>query len=196
MVLYKKENGNFIRIFVCFSLFRSRCNCTALLNSAGAPNGDANLNEFTGKTASDGVEPDLTGTIVKGLNFVAGYRYNYMRYTQRRDEVKDANGKVIAAGGNVKGERLVGTTGKTAIGTVFYTAGSGPAKGFKIGASVYYTGKRLGGFNTSKTPTARAGLIPLDGFTTFNLFAGYAFKKISILAKLSNISNEINYFVH
>ncbi len=179
-----------------YKIINNRFSQTALLNSAGDPNGDTNLKEFTGKTASDGVELDLTGTIMKGLNFMAGYSYNYMRYTETRDEVKDANGKVIASGGNVEGERLVGTTRNTANGTVFYTFGSGPAKGFKIGASVYYTGKRLGGFNTSKTPTARAGLIPLDGFTTFDLSAGYTFKKISLLAKLSNISNEINYFIH
>ncbi|MBE7169013.1 MAG: TonB-dependent receptor [Williamsia sp.] len=179
-----------------YKIVNNRFAQTALFNAAGAPNGDANLKEFSGKTASDGIEVDLSGTIVKGLNFIAGYSYNYMRYTETRNEVKDNTGRVIAAGGIVEGERLVGTTKNTANGTVFYTFSSGAVKGLKLGASAYYTGKRFGGFNTSKTPSARAGLILLDGFTTFDLSAGYAYKRISVLAKLSNISNEINYFVH
>ncbi len=179
-----------------YKIVNNRFAQTALLNAAGAPNGDANLKEFTGKTASDGVEVDLSGTIVKGLNFIAGYSYNFMRYTETRNEVKDNSGRVIAAGGIVEGERLVSTTKNTANGTLFYTFGSGVVKGLKIGASAYYTGKRFGGFNTSKTPTARAGLIPLSGFTTFDLSAGYAYKRLSILAKLSNLSNELNYFIH
>ena len=189
-------NGRFSANLTWYKIVNNRFAQTALLNAAGNPNGDANLKEFTGKTASDGVEVDLTGTIVRGLNFIAGYSYNYLRYTETRNEVKDNNGRVIAAGGIIEGERLVGTTKNTANGTVFYTFGSGPVKGFKIGASAYYTGKRLGGFNTSKTPSTRGGLIPLNGFTTFDLSAGYAYKKISMLAKLSNISNEINYFIH
>lgn len=179
-----------------YKIVNNRFAQTALFNSAGAPNADANLKEFTGKTASNGLELDLAGTIVKGLNFMAGYSYNYMRYTETRDEVKDAGGRVISAGGIVEGERLVGTTKNTANGTLFYTFQSGAVKGVKVGASAFFTGDRLGGFNTSKTPTARAGLIPLNAFTTFDISAGYAFRKISILAKLSNVTNELNYFVH
>ena len=108
-----------------YKIVNNRFAQTALFNAAGAPNADANLKEFTGKTASDGVEVDLTGTIVKGLNFIAGYSYNYMRYTETRNEVKDSSGTVIAAGGIVEGERLVGTTKNTANGTLFYTFGSG-----------------------------------------------------------------------
>ncbi|MEO6914592.1 MAG: TonB-dependent receptor [Chitinophagaceae bacterium] len=179
-----------------YKIVNNRFAQTALMNSAGLPNADGNLKEFTGKTASNGLEVDLSGTIIKGLNFMAGYSYNYMRYTETRDEVKDNNGRVISSGGIVEGERLVGTTKNTANGTLFYTLPSGAMKGFKIGASAFYTGKRLGGYNTSKTPSARAGLIPLDGFTTFDLSAGYAYRQISVLVKLSNISNELNYFIH
>jgi iron complex outermembrane receptor protein len=179
-----------------YKIVNNRFAQTALFNSAGAPNADANLKEFTGKTASDGLELDLSGTIVRGLNFMAGYSYNYMRYTETKNEVKDNTGKVISAGGIVEGERLVGTTKNTANGTVFYTLQTGKLKGIKIGASAFYTGDRLGGFNTSKTPSARAGLIPLNAFTTFDISAGYAYKRVSLLAKLSNITNELNYFVH
>jgi iron complex outermembrane receptor protein len=178
---YKIVNNNFAQ--------------TALFTSTGAVNSDPNLKEFSGKTASDGFELDITGTIVKGLNFMAGYSYNFMRYTETRDESKTSTGATVA-GGIVEGERLVGTTKNTANGTLFYTFSNGVVKGLKLGASAYYTGSRFGGFNTSKTPSARAGLIPLDGFTTIDFSAGYAYKQFSILAKLSNITNELNYFVH
>ncbi len=145
---------------------------------------DANMKEFTGKTASDGIELDLTGNIVKGLNFMAGYAYNFMRYT-----------KTLETTGSVEGVRLVGTTKHTGNGTVFYTFQDGKAKGLKLGASAFYTGKRNAGWNNTKNG-ATDRLIPLNGFTTFDFSAGYTFKKVSILAKVSNITNEFNYYVH
>jgi len=178
---YKIVNNNFAQ--------------TALFTSTGAVNADANLKEFSGATASDGVEVDVTGTIIKGLNFMAGYSYNYMRYTKTRDESKSSTGATIG-GGIVEGERLVGTTPHTANATLFYTFSKGAIKGLKLGASTYYTGKRMGGFNTSKTPSTRAGLIPLDAFTTLDISAGYTYKQFSVLAKISNVTNELNYFVH
>jgi len=145
---------------------------------------DATKREFSGATASDGIEIDLSGTIVKGLNFIAGYSYNYMRYTS-----------TLPTTGIVEGERVVGTTKNTANGTIFYTFGNGSLKGLKLGTSVFYTGDRLGGRNTTKNNSS-TGIIPLDGFTTVDFSAGYAFKKFSLLGKLSNIGNELNYFVH
>jgi iron complex outermembrane receptor protein len=169
----------------------------ALLKPDGSANADANLKEFTGKTASDGVEIDITGTIIEGLNFIAGYSYNFMRYTETLDnrtvivDGKETN----LAGGIVEGERLVGTTKNTANGTLFYTLGSGRLKGLKLGASAFYTGDRLGGRNTNKAGTS-SGIIPISGFTTFDFSAGYTYRKFTILGKLSNITNEINYYIH
>ena len=145
---------------------------------------DPTKREFSGATASDGLEIDLSGTIVKGLNFLAGYSYNYMRYTS-----------TLANTGIVEGERLVGTTKNTANGTLFYTVQNGAIKGLKLGASAFYTGDRNGGRNTTKNGSS-TGIIPLDAFTTVDLSAGYTFKKVSLLAKVSNITNELNYFVH
>ncbi|MBC8987590.1 TonB-dependent receptor [Pedobacter sp. N36a] len=167
---------------------------TAEFRPDGAVNGDTNLKEFTGKTASDGVELDITGTIVEGLNFLAGYSYNYMRYTHTREESKTPDNKVVT-GGIVEGERLVGTTKNTANGSLFYTIQNGGLKGLKLGASAYYTGDRNGGRNTNKSGTS-TGIIPLKAFTTFDLSAGYQWKKLSLLTKIANITNELNYFVH
>jgi iron complex outermembrane receptor protein len=145
---------------------------------------DATKREFSGSTESDGVEIDLTGTIVDGLNFIAGYSYNYMRYTS-----------TLAVTGIVEGERLVGTTKNTANGTLFYTFNEGGLKGLKLGASAFYTGDRNGGRNTTKNNSS-TGIIPIGGFTTFDFSAGYTYKKFSILGKLANIGNTLNYYVH
>ncbi len=164
----------------------------ALLKADGTPNSDTNVKEMSGSTSSDGVEFDLTGTIVKGLNFIAGYSYNFIRYTNTLDKTTIGTSTI---GGIVEGQRLVGTTKNTANGTLFYTFQDGGVKGLKLGASAYYTGKRNGGYNDSKTGAA-SRLIPLSGFTTFDFSAGYTWKKLSILGKVSNITDEINYFVH
>ena len=145
---------------------------------------DPTKREFSGATASDGVEIDVSGVVLPGLNFIAGYAYNYMRYTS-----------TLAVTGIVVGERVVGTTKNTANGTVFYTFQDGAVKGLKFGASAFYTGDRNGGRNTTKNNSS-SGIIPLSAFTTFDFSAGYSWKKISLLAKVANISNELNYFVH
>jgi len=38
--------------------------------------------------------------------------------------------------------------------------------------------------------------IALSDFTTVDLSAGYCFRRVSILAKLSNLTNTLNYLVH
>lgn len=181
-----------------YKILNNRFAQTANFNLNGDPNGDTNLKEFTGKTASEGLEFDISGTIVKGLNFIAGYSYNYMRYTstaETRKYVDPKTGKETIISGIVEGERLVGTTKNTANGTLFYTFSEGAVKGLKLGASAFYTGDRNGGRNTTKAGTS-TGIIPVKGFTTVDFSAGYAYKKFTILGKLSNITNELNYYVH
>ncbi|TKC55443.1 TonB-dependent siderophore receptor [Pedobacter hiemivivus] len=181
-----------------YKIVNNRFAQTAELNLQGDRNSDTNLKEFTGKTASDGIEIDISGTIVEGLNFIVGYSYNYMRYTKTSDvEVIDPKDpkKYLVTKGILEGERLVGTTKNTANGSLFYTFNTGPVKGLKLGASAFYTGDRNGGRNTNKSGTS-SGIIPVKGFTTFDLSAGYSYKKISILGKLSNLTNELNYYVH
>ena len=147
---------------------------------------DQNMKEFSGKTASDGVEVDVTGNVAKGLNVMAGYSYNYFRYLSTN------------ATGPVENVRSVGTTANTANGTVFYTIQNGALQRLKLGASVYYTGKRNAGWNNTKVNVADGvdRLISVDPFTTVDFSAGYSVKNWSILAKLSNITNTFNYYVH
>ncbi|PTQ93996.1 iron complex outermembrane receptor protein [Mucilaginibacter yixingensis] len=169
-----------------YHIVNNRYAQTALLTADGKPNSDTNVKEFSGKTASDGVEVDITGKLSANWYFLAGYAYNYFRYT-----------KTAPVTGITEGERVVGSTPNTANGTIFYTFDKGDLQGLKLGFSGYYTGKRNAGFNTLKNGLQRGQPTYLTDYATFDFSAGYTFKKhLSLLAKLSNITNEINYLVH
>jgi len=146
------------------------------------PNNNTALKALTGETTSDGVEVDIVGNTMKGLNVTAGYSYNYMRYTKTPD----------AKGNFIEGERLVNNPAHTANATAFYTF-----NGFKVGAMFNYVGKRVGGYNNAigqaQTYDRR---IPVTAFSTLDLSAGYTYKRISLLAKLANVTNTFNYYVH
>ncbi len=150
-------------------------------------NTNTNIKELTGQTTSDGAELDLTGSIIPGLNFMGGYSYNFMRFTKTSG----------LKGSYIEGERLVSNPAHTANGSLFYTFSSAKLKGVKLGASAYYIGKRNAGWNNAVGQTqVGSRLIPMEGFTTYDLSLGYSLKKLSILTKLSNITNELNYYVH
>ncbi|QMU27720.1 TonB-dependent receptor [Adhaeribacter radiodurans] len=159
-------------------------------------NTDANIKELTGQTTSDGAELDLSGNITQGLNFLAGYSYNFMRYTKTSSE----NGSYL------EGERLVSNPAHTANATLFYTLQNTALKGLKVGVSGFYTGERNAGWNTQHvvtrnpdntvTRTLNKRLVPVTSFTTLDLSLGYNIKQFTILGKISNITNELNYYVH
>ncbi|WP_229241121.1 TonB-dependent receptor [Dyadobacter sp. SG02] len=156
-------------------------------NLDGTTNSNANVKELTGETTSDGFEIDINGNLSRNFYFITGYGYNYMRYT-KTSELK---------GSYVTGERLINNPAHSANATVFYTFDHGKVKGLKLGASGFYTGKRYGGVNNTFGQTPEySRLVPLTGFATFDLSAGYSFKGVSLLAKLSNIFNELNYIAH
>ncbi|WP_460933422.1 TonB-dependent siderophore receptor [Spirosoma humi] len=159
----------------------------ALFKADGSSNTDANVKEFTGQTTSDGLEVDLTGTLSKNLYFITGYGYNYMRYTKTSQ----------ARGSFIEGERLTNNPAHTGNFTLFYTVDRSVLRGLKLGASAFYTGARYGGNNNTYGQTPEfSRLIPLTGFATFDLSAGYTYQKISLLTKVSNITNELNYLIH
>lgn len=203
-------NGRLTVNVTAYRILNNRFAQTAFNKADGTPNGDTNIKEFAGKTASDGIEIDITGKISDNLYFLAGYSYNYFRYTKTppvtsrtvETETKNPDGSttivktVINTAGITEGERIIGTIPHTANGTIFYTFSKGYLKGLKLGASGYYTGKRNTGFNTLKNNLQRGAAINLVDYATFDLSAGYTYKKLSLLAKISNITNEINYLVH
>lgn len=158
----------------------------ALTAADGTPNANTNVRELTGQTTSDGLEVDITGTLSRNAYFIVGYGYNYMRYTKTSD----------ARGSYVEGERLTINPAHTGNATIFYTFTQPMLRGLKLGASAFYTGARYGGYNNQKGQTQTDRRVPLPAFATLDLTAGYSWKKITLLAKLSNITNELAYLIH
>lgn len=157
------------------------------LKDGVTPNNNTAIKALTGQTTSDGVELDLSGQPVAGLWLMAGYSYNYMRYTKTPE----------AKGNYIEGERLVNTPAHTANASAFYTFRNTALKGLKIGATANYVGERYGGWNNTKGQTQTySRLMKVDGFATVDLSAGYTINKVSVMAKLSNLTNTYSYYLH
>ena len=158
------------------------------------PNTNTNIKIMSGETKSKGVEIDLTARPLEGFSINAGYSYNDMRYTKTSGLV----------GSFIEGDRLARTPANTANLSFFYTLPTGKLKGVSVGAIANYIGDRIGGWNSlyAVDPTDATKLIindrevPVGGYTTIDFSAGYTWKKFSILCKLSNIANVLNYTVH
>lgn len=176
-----------------YQIVNSNLAQTAEFKADGTNNTDSNVKVLSGETTSKGIEIDITARPIEGMNIMAGYSYNDMRYT----ETSGLNGSFI------EGDRLVRTPANTANLSFFYTLQSGKLKGVSFGANGNYIGDRLGGWNDQIVVNSTTGAvtindrdIPIEGYTTIDLSAGYTWKKFSVLCKLSNITNELNYTVH
>ena len=151
------------------------------------PNTDNTIKTYGGQTTSDGIEADVTGKLSSNFYFIVGYAYNNARYTQTSG----------LKGAYIVGERLVINPKNTANASVFYTFSKWGLKGLKLGASVFYTGDRLAGYNNTIGQTQNySRLLPVGGFVTANVSLGYTYKKLSLLGQLSNITNTMNYLIH
>ena len=166
---------------------------TVEFKADGSTNIDTSIKELSGSTKSKGIEIDVTARPLLGLSINAGYSYNDMRFTK----TSGTNGSYIV------GDRLTRTPANTANMSFFYTLPSGKLKGISFGAIGNYIGKRVGGWNNqivinpvTLESTINDREIPLSDYTTVDLSIGYSWKKISLLCKLSNITNELNYTVH
>lgn len=170
-----------------YKIINSNLAQTAQFDKDGNPNSNSNLKELSGQTTSNGVELDVTSNPVKGLTIIAGYSYNDMRYTRTPDK----------PGSYIEGDRLVNTPAHTANASAFYTISKGSLTGLKFGAAVFYVGKRFGGWNNTVGQTQNySRMIPVSAFTTVDVSAGYNWKKFSLLTKVSNLANVLNYYVH
>lgn len=166
---------------------------TAEFDANGNPNTNNTIKVLNGETKSKGVEIDVTARPSEGLSIIAGYSHNDYRYAK----TSGLNGSPV------EGDRLVGTPANTANLSFFYTLPSGFLKGVSLGAIGNYIGDRIVGWNNQNNNNATLypdGIyhreIPIDGYTTIDVSAGYSWKKVSLLVKLSNITNELNYTVH
>jgi len=181
-------NGKFSATVSLYRIINSNlAQQAAYLADGVTPNTNSNIKTLSGETTSDGMEVGLNGTLSKNFYFITGYSYNRTRYTH------SSGGK----GSNIDGEKLVNAPSGTGNASVFYVFSNSRLKGFKIGASGFYTGSRFGGYNnTVGQAVSGSRMVALTGFTTIDLSAGYTYNKVSLQCKLSNIFNTINYLVH
>lgn len=172
--LYQIENRNFYQ--------------TAEFTADGSPNSDSNIKDFAGKMRSRGVELDITGKPYPNLSIIAGASYNHSVYLDTPEDF-----------GYVEDQRLVRTPATTANASVFYTLNN-YVKGLKFGASVYFVGDRIAGWNDTKaTNASRNGVsrfLEVDDYFTAALSLGYDWKKISVMGKVGNLFDTINYNYH
>jgi iron complex outermembrane receptor protein len=169
-----------------YQIINSNLAQTAEYKANGTINTDTNVKTLSGKTTSKGIEIDIQAKPIEGMSMMAGYSYNDMRFSKTSG----------ATGSFIEGERLVRTPSQTANFSFFYTLPFGKLKGLALGAMMNYTGERLGGYNNTNGQTIPDRTIPLNGYTSIDVSAGYSWKKWSVLCKISNITNELNYTVH
>lgn len=181
-------NGKLSANFSIYRIVNNNLAVAAPFKADGVtPNTDNTVKTFSGQTTSDGVEVDLNGNLSKNFYFIAGYSYNFARYTKTSG----------LKGSYIEGEQLVINPRNTANASLFYTFTNSSLRGVKVGASAFYTGSRLAGYNNIVGQSQNySRLLPVGGFTTLDLSAGYTYKKISLLAQVSNITNTMNYLVH
>ncbi len=191
----KKEylNGLLSTNLTLYQIINSNLAQTAEFDSEGNPNSNTAIKVLSGETTSKGVEIDIIAKPVSGLNVIAGYSYNDMRYTKTSGN----------AGSFIEGDRLVRTPQHTANMSFFYTLQTGRLKGLSVGAIGNYIGDRVGGWNRQIVIDSETGAssindreLPIDGYTTIDISAGYSWNKFSILCRLSNVANVLNYTVH
>lgn len=179
--------GKLTANFTIYKIINNNLAQQAELDANNQPNINPLIKELSGQTTSDGFEIDVNGKIIKGLNFMGGYSYTFMRYTKTSTET----------GSFIVGEQLVRNVPHTANGTLFYTFSSTKLKGVKVGASAFYTGNRYAGFNNRMQQSQNFNrIIPVKEYTTYEIYAGYNFKKITFQAKIANLTDVLNYNIH
>lgn len=170
-----------------YRIVNSNLSVAALVDLDGKPTTLTTFRRLTGETTSDGLEIDISANLSKNLYFITGYGYNHAYYSHSTG----------LPGSNLEGEPLVINPSNTANGSLFYTFDGQKLKGFKLGASVFYTGFRYAGYNNTVGQSQKYNrLLPVSGFATLNLSAGYTYKKLSLLASVANVTNTMNYLIH
>ena len=150
----------------------------------GSPNSDATVKELAGSVSSKGIEVDISSKSIHGFQFIGSYSFNETKYTS-------SNTYLV-------GSRLLYNPQHTANGSLFYKFSEKTLlKGFNMGISGYYIGKRAAG-RLTRVQVANDSYrpMPLPDYFQFDATAGYNFKKISLHAKVSNIFNTLSYYVH
>ena len=183
-------SGNLKTNLTFYQIVNSNLAQMAEFDANGNINTNNQVKTLSGETKSKGFEIDIDYAALKDLNIKAGYSYNDMRYTK----TSGLNGSYI------EGDRLTRTPQHTANLSFFYTVSTGMFKNVSFGAIGNYIGNRMAGWNNQIDTSLPNGIkdrqIPLNGYTSIDASVGYKWKNITLLCKLSNITNELNYTVH
>jgi iron complex outermembrane receptor protein len=146
-------------------------------------NTNSNIKELAGEITSRGLEIDAALKPISGMSILAGYSFNETEYT------KSAIYTV--------GAKLLYQPRNTMNTSVYYEFQKGKLKGFSLGTTGMYFGKRFAGrltrlnvVNDTYKP------IPLPEYTTLDASVGYTRGNISIRFKVNNIFNALSYNVH
>lgn len=147
-------------------------------------NTNTNIKELAGEITSQGIELDIMTKEWKGVSFIGGYSYNETKYTKTNTYIE--------------GSKLLYNPNNTANASIHYTFRTIKfLNGLNIGVNGSYTGERAAGRLTRvQVANDTYKPIPLKAFTQFDASIGYARNNISVKVKLSNITNELNYYVH
>ena len=183
-------NGKLTTNVTLYQIVNSNLVQMAEFDANGNINTNPNLRRLSGETTSKGIELDITYKPIEDFNIMAGYSYNDMRYTETSG----------LTGSFIEGDRLARTPQHTANLSFFYTVPTGMFKNVSVGAIGNYIGDRVGGWNNQIDPARPNGIwdreIPVNGYTTIDVSIGYNWNQFTLLCKLSNITNELNYTMH
>lgn len=155
-------------------------------------NTNTNIKVLAGSQRTKGFEIDVTGNY-KGFKAMAGYSFT--------------ESKVIESNIFEAGTTLRFFPKHTANASLFYTFDKTFLKGLELGVISQFVGERFGGrprpINAgtpsnpnAPTPEQSRKLIPMTDFTQFDASLGYTYKNVSVRAKLSNLTNVVNYYVY
>lgn len=162
-----------------YQILNSNLAQTSLANG----NTNSNIKELAGETISKGVELDIIYQPNPFFNIISGYSFNETKYTK-------SNTYVV-------GSALRYNPNHTGNISLNYTIHNGIFKNVQLGLMNTYIGKRYAGRSTRVTvQNDNYKLIPLSSYLITDVTASYMYKKINVKAKLSNLSNVLNYNIH
>ncbi|MBS1654043.1 MAG: TonB-dependent receptor, partial [Bacteroidetes bacterium] len=167
-----------------YKIINSNLAQTALTDANGNPNNNSNIKELAGEVTSKGLEIDLSTKNFYGFSIMGGYSYNDTRYTKSNIYIE--------------GSKLRYNPGHTANASVYYTFNSKSVlKGFNLGVLAYYVGERVAGRSTRLTVANDAyKLMTIADYIQVDATAGYSIDKFSMRLKISNLFNQLSYYVH
>lgn len=179
--LFKKMIAANITVY---NIINSNLAQTSLKDANGNANNNTNIKELAGEVTSKGLEIEITTKPVNGLQVISGYSFNETKYTK-------SNTYIV-------GSKLLYNPQHTANTSLYYIFSNTTfLKGFNLGISGYYIGKRVAGRSTRiRVPNDTFKPMPIPDYLQFDAGVGYNYQKISVRVKASNIFNKLSYYVH